>query len=111
MKKNIMSFLIGFFTIFISFAQETVVKGNVKDLISDVPLAEALVSFEGTTLSTATDALGSFVFSSNVPLGEQVLTVSKLGYLSARFPIVVNEGQTLDVKDMMLSSQISQLIR
>lgn len=104
MKKNIMSFLIGFFTIFISFAQETVVKGNVKDLISDVPLAEALVSFEGTTLSTATDALGSFVFSSNVPLGEQVLTVSKLGYLSARFPIVVNEGQTLDVKDMMLSS-------
>ena len=103
MKKNSIIFLIGLLTFCTSFAQQTVVEGSVKDLTSNQALAEVTVSFEGLLLSTQTDALGVFMFSSDVPLGEQVLTLTKDGYRIARYPIVVNEGKTLSIQDMMLS--------
>ena len=103
MKKNSIIFLIGLLTFCTAFAQQTVVKGSIKDLTSNQALAEVTVTFEGMFLSTKTDALGVFVFSSDVPLGEQVLSLTKQGYLVARYPIVVNEGETLEIQDMMLS--------
>ena len=103
MKKNSIIFLIGLLTFCTSFAQQTVVEGSVKDLTSNQALAEVTVSFEGLLLSTQTDALGVFMFSSDVPLGEQVLTLTKDGYRIARYPIVVNEGKTLSIQDMMMS--------
>ena len=92
-----------FFNIFLSFAQQTIVQGSIKDMLTDQPLEGVLVHFEDTQLNTLTYALGEFKFSSNVPLGEQVLSLSKNGYMVARYPIVVNEGKTLDIQDMMLS--------
>jgi hypothetical protein len=103
MKKNSIIFLIGLLTFCNSFAQQTVVEGSVKDLTTNQALAEVTVSFEGLLLSTQTDALGVFLFSSDVPLGEQVLTLTKEGYRVARYPIVVNEGKTLNIQDMMMS--------
>jgi hypothetical protein len=103
MKKNSIIFLIGLLTFCNSFAQQTVVEGSVKDLTTNQALAEVTVSFEGLLLSTQTDALGVFLFSSDVPLGEQVLTLIKDGYFVARYPIVVNEGKTLNIQDMVLS--------
>jgi len=103
MKKNSIIFLIGLLAFCTSFAQQTVVEGSVKDLTTNQALAEVTVSFEGLLLSTQTDALGVFLFSSDVPLGEQVLTLTKEGYRVARYPIVVNEGNTLNIQDMMMS--------
>ena len=103
MKKNSIIFLIGLLAFCTSFAQQTVVEGSVKDLTSNQALVEVTVSFEGLLLSTQTDALGVFLFSSDVPLGEQVLTLIKDGYFVARYPIVVNEGKTLNIQDMVLS--------
>ena len=103
MKKNSIIFLIGLLAFCTSFAQQTVVEGSVKDLTSNQALVEVTVSFEGLLLSTQTDALGVFLFSSDVPLGEQVLTLTKEGYRVARYPIVVNEGKTLNIQDMMMS--------
>jgi hypothetical protein len=103
MKKNSIIFLIGLLAFCTSFAQQTVVEGSVKDLTTNQALAEVTVSFEGLLLSTQTDALGVFLFSSDVPLGEQVLTLTKEGYRVARYPIVVNEGKTLNIQDMVLS--------
>lgn len=107
MKRNCIIFLIGFLTFFCSFAQQTVVKGSVNDLSSNQPLVGVVVSFEGALLSTETDVLGEFVFSSNIPFGEQVLRLTKEGYLLARYPIVVNEGKTLDIQDMGMSIDTS----
>ena len=103
MKKNSIIFLIGLLTFCTTFAQQTVVKGSVKDLTSNQALAEVTITFEGLLLTTQTDALGVFMFSTDVPLGEQVLSLSKDGYRVARYPIVVNEGKSLDIQDMMLS--------
>ena len=102
MKKNSIIFLIGLLAFCTTYAQQTVVEGSVKDLTTNQALAEVTVTFEGLLLSTQTDALGVFVFSSGVPLGEQVLTLTKDGYRVARYPIIVNEGKTLNIQDMML---------
>jgi len=32
------------------------------------------------------------LFASNLPLGEHILKISKLGYIVKRFPIIINEG-------------------
>ena len=103
MKKQILSFLFVCFNVYFLFAQQTVVKGVVKDMLTSQPIAGVMVGFENSKLSIYTDDLGVFQFSAGVPLGEQILSLSKAGYLNARYPIVVNEGQTLNIQDMMLS--------
>lgn len=65
------------------------------------------ITIEGTSLTTKTDANGEFSFTSNLPLGEQVLNVSKDGFLTARYPIVVNEGKTVDITEMSLKVDVS----
>ncbi len=103
MKKQILSFLFVCFNVFFVFAQQTVVKGIVKDMLTNQPIEGVSVSFENSELTVYTDDMGFFQFSAAVPLGEQMLSLSKAGYLSARFPIIVNEEQILNIQDMMLS--------
>lgn len=103
MKQIPTIFYMVFLLSFTLFSQQTVVKGSVKDLISNQALAQVAVTFEGTLISTQTNALGEFIFPATVPYGEQVLKLTKIGYHTARYPIVVNAGQTLDIQDMILS--------
>ena len=87
----------------VTVSAQTIVRGSVVDAVSGEPIPDVTVDIENTLLTTKTDALGVFSFTSNVPLGEQVLILSKIGYLTARYPIVVNEGQTVDITDMFLN--------
>ena len=102
MKKKILIFLFGFFSISPAFAQQTLIKGSVKDAVSFEPISGVTIIIEETRQAAQTNALGEFVFSSNVPLGEQVLRISKTGYLTKRYPIVVNKNQTVNITDMTL---------
>ena len=103
MKKQIFSILFVCFNLLFAFAQQAAVKGVVKDMLTDQPIMGVMVNIEGSQLTAYTDELGAFQFSSTLPLGDQILSLSKVGYLNARYPIVVTEGQTLDIQDMMLS--------
>jgi len=107
MKKNIFIFLLGVFSISTAFGQQTIIKGSVKDAITNLPIPEVTITIEETSYSTKTDAKGEFSFTRNIPLGEQVLNVSKQGYITARYPIVVNEGSTVDITDMSLKIDVS----
>ncbi|MBT8265746.1 MAG: TonB-dependent receptor [Bacteroidia bacterium] len=102
MKKRLLIFLLGIFSIFSAFSQQTVITGSVKDAISNQPISNVTITIEETQQTVLTDDLGVFSFSTDVPLGEQVLRVSKVGYLVKRYPIVVNEGQTVNITDMTL---------
>ena len=97
MKKRILSFLFVCFNVLFVFAQQTVVKGVVKDMLTNQPIDGVSVSFENSELIIYTDDMGFFQFSAAVPLGEQMLSLSKVGYLNARYPVIVNEGQTLNI--------------
>jgi hypothetical protein len=107
MKKNVLIFLFGIFSIITAFAQETLIKGSVIDAVTGEPIPSVTITIEETLQSTSTDAKGEFSFNTNVPLGEQVLKLEKSGYLTARYPIVVNEGRTVDITDMSLQIDVS----
>ena len=102
MKKQILSFLFVCFASLYSFAQQTTIRGVVNDMLTSQPIDAVLVQLEGTELSTLTDPQGAFAFLLDVPLGEQMLVLSKDGFLNARYPIVVSEGSDLNLLDLML---------
>ncbi|MEZ4793387.1 MAG: TonB-dependent receptor, partial [Gelidibacter sp.] len=106
MKKSFLIFLFGIFSMAAAVAQ-TAVKGSVIDGASDEPIPGVTITIEGTDLTTQTDAKGEFSFTADVPLGEQVLVVEKIGYVTKRYPIVVNEGKTVDIRDMSLDIDVS----
>jgi hypothetical protein len=102
MKKQILSFLFVCFASLYSFAQQTTIRGVVNDMLTSQPIDAVLVQLEGTELSTLTDAQGAFAFLLDVPLGEQMLVLSKDGYLNVRYPIVVSEGRELNLPDLII---------
>ena len=107
MNKLTLIFLFGFFSIS-GYSQHTVVQGSVKDAVSLQPLLNVTVIIEKTNLTTLTDVQGEFLFASNLPLGEHILKISKLGYIVKRFPIIINEGGVVDIRDMILERDVSQ---
>ena len=102
MKKIFLLFLFGIAFSITSFAQQTIVKGSVLDGTTGEPIPDVTITIEETSQTENTDAKGEFSFSQNVPLGEQVLKVEKVGYVTKRYPIIVNEGQTVDISGMTL---------
>ncbi|MEF3078066.1 TonB-dependent receptor [Winogradskyella poriferorum] len=107
MKKSLIILLFGLFSSFTLVAQSTMIKGSVKDATSLEPIPDVTITIEETQQSTMTNGLGEFTFSSNVPLGEQVLRISKPGYVTKRYPIIVNEGQTVNITDMTLEAELA----
>ncbi|TCK68004.1 carboxypeptidase-like protein [Winogradskyella wandonensis] len=102
MKKSFLLFLFGVAFSLFSVAQQTTVKGSVLDGTTGEPIPDVTVTIEGTTLTKVTDAKGEFSFTTNLPLGEQVLKIEKVGYETKRYPIVINEGKTVDISGMTL---------
>ena len=94
MKKSFLLFLFGIAFSLTSFAQQTVVKGSVLDGTTGEPIPDVTITIEETGQSVKTNTKGEFSFTENIPLGEQVLKVEKLEYVTKRYPIVVNEGKT-----------------
>jgi Carboxypeptidase regulatory-like domain len=107
MKKSSFIFLLAIFSVFTTFAQQTVIKGSVKDGNTNQPIPDVTITIEETLQVTKTDTKGEFSFTTNVPLGEQILKISKDGYTTKRYPIVVNEGQTVNITDMTLDIDVS----
>lgn len=109
MKKSSI-FLFGIFYVFSAAAQETIVKGSVIDGTTHAPIPHVIITIEETLQTAHTDPEGEFRFTFNIPLGEQILKVEKEGYITKRFPIIVNEGHTLDIRDMMLDINIADSV-
>jgi hypothetical protein len=102
MKKSLFIFLFGIFSMFSVQAQQTLI-----DAVSFEPIPNVTITIEETQQTVQTNELGEFEYSTNVPLGEQVLNISKEGYTVKRYPIVVNEGQTVNITDMTLEVDVS----
>jgi len=107
MNKITLILLFGFFAIS-SYAQDALIKGSVIDGLSFEPIEAVTVTIEDSNLFQLTDALGTFIFKENIPLGEQILRISKGGYITKRYPITVNEGKTVNITDMILDRDAAQ---
>ncbi|MFD2915174.1 TonB-dependent receptor [Psychroserpens luteus] len=110
MKKSFFILLFGIFSVFTSFAQDTIVKGSVLDGVTGEPIPDVTITIEETGQFVKTDPNGEFQFPSIVPLGEQVLKIEKQGYETKRYPIVVNEGKTVDISGMTLDIDVSDSV-
>ncbi|MFT6802976.1 MAG: hypothetical protein ACJA2N_002169, partial [Salibacteraceae bacterium] len=102
MKKSFFILLLGVFSVLTSFAQETIIKGSVLDGTTGEPIPDVTITIEETGQVVRTDANGEFQFPGIIPLGEQVLKIEKIDYETKRYPIVVNEGKTVDISGMTL---------
>ena len=100
MKKQLLSFLLVCFTTAHGFAQQTGIRGVVKDMLTAQPVDGAMVQLESIDLSTLTDENGSFEFLLGLPNGEQILIITKENYFVGRYKIVLEEGKTLDLPDL-----------
>lgn len=107
---------IGIFTLFFAVlpltmlhAQETRIKGSVETSSDQKPLPQVEVHLENSSFSTVTDDSGNFDFKGeDLPLGEQVLSLKREGYDEKRYPIVVNEGETLDLGVLTMDVNLSE---
>lgn len=84
--------------------QQTGLKGRVTDVITTENIVGAKVYLKETSSTTLTNGFGVFDFKDlQLPLGEQILIISADGYLTKRFPIIINEGKILDLKKIELN--------
>lgn len=102
MKKKFLLFLFGISLTASAFAQLTTVKGTVRDATTGEPIPDATITIESTLLTTKTNTIGEFIFTENLPLGEQILKVEIIDYATKRFPIVINEGGIVDLDAITL---------
>jgi hypothetical protein len=93
---------------FLCYSQKVILKGTVKDAVSLQPILNATVGIEAATVKHFTDVQGAFLFTRGLPYGEQVLIVSKTGYIAKRFPIVIVESAVVDMDGIVLERDASQ---
>lgn len=108
MSKSLPILLVAILSFYTSLAQHISIKGSVRDGVSFELISGVTITLEETNQTTVTDALGEFIFSKNVPLGEQFLKISKIGFTTNRYPIIVYENQIVNITDMILERDISK---
>lgn len=82
--------------------------GTIKGLLTDKennnePLPFASVQIKGTTIGTETDFDGNFVII--VPAGNQIVVFSYLGYKIVEKTVLIKEGETLTVNQIMTAEE------
>ena len=93
----------------VATAQQTDVIGTILEMDTEQPLPGITISIEGTGIKVLTDEQGRFTFvSQDLPLGEQILAVNSTNYESKRFPIIINEGELLDLGEIYLTIDLSE---
>jgi hypothetical protein len=107
LKHSLLPFVFCLFS-GVMMAQSTSVKGVVVDDANENPINLVSVKIEGTLLEVFSDDSGAFELQGDLPLGEQILFVFKEGYVSKRYPVVINENQTLDLGMLFLKEDIAK---
>ncbi|WP_435136416.1 carboxypeptidase-like regulatory domain-containing protein [Formosa sp. A9] len=102
MKKTILASLFLCYYSYNLFGQQSGIFGSVKDALNMEALPDVEVVIEGAPLTTKTNALGEFGFTEALPLGQQILKVSKLGYITKRYPIIVEQNSPVNIQDIFM---------
>ncbi len=110
MNKLILVFCTVFLVSFTAVAQNTVVKGSVLDTNSSEPIPGVEVILQGSNFSAVSDSDGVFAISGQeIPLGDQILFLSKSGYLIQRIPVTVNEGEVNEVVPVLMAVDLAEI--
>ena len=89
-------------------AQSTgVVKGIVSDSDTERSLSGATVFVEGIENTSSTDSDGKFILT-NVPLGNQKISVSLNGYETQIFPVNLESNKEIDLGEIFLFKEFNE---
>lgn len=100
MKRILTTYFLSSFT-FILFSQTINFKGTIIDEAS-APVENANVTIEDTDFSKKTDKEGKFVFDEEIPLGENIVTVTGVGFETKFFTIVVSKNRNIVVEEIQM---------
>ncbi len=87
--------------------REGIVRGVITDADNGEPVPGVTILIKGTLLGVATNPDGSYLLT-RVPIGQQVLAISSLGYTPAEVPVTVVGGREVR-QNSLLKSQSTQL--
>lgn len=108
MKKSLFLTLFSMLFPAIIWAQTNIV-GQVVEDRSEQPVAGVSVYIQSTGVTVTTSENGEFSFENvQIPLGEQVLVVEKQKYATKRYPIVVNEGELIDLGQLFIELDLAE---
>lgn len=91
-----------FFLPWYAWAQQAIVKGNIRDAVNNEVLTGATVSLKGTNNATATDVNGEFLLYAGA--GEQQLVVRYLGYRDTTISLNLQPNESRVLRIELLSS-------
>src|SRR5690606_13601698 len=86
-----------------SLAQEAIVKGRILETNSYEPIPDVEINIQGSIFNTETNALGEFYFlQKNLPQGQQILIVSKSGYITLKLPIIIRNDAPINLDPILM---------
>ncbi|WP_396172368.1 carboxypeptidase-like regulatory domain-containing protein [Flavobacterium sp.] len=106
MKKLVFSILFVLQAFVVSAQSTSRVTGKVIESDTQAPIKGVVVSVQNTPRLKITTEDGTFIID-DVPVGEQILLVRSAGYLQQLLPIVVKEGETLDLGLILFEEDIT----
>ncbi|MGB0949308.1 MAG: carboxypeptidase-like regulatory domain-containing protein, partial [Marinirhabdus sp.] len=110
MKIPLYTFLFLFCATGPLFAQQATVKGRVVETNSGEALPNVTVQILNSPFKTETTATGTFnITGSRLPQGEQVIAVSKQGYMAKRIPVVVQNGSTVNLEPLLMEVDLTEV--
>lgn len=93
-----------------SLCQNTRVKGRIIDTNSSEAIPDVDVRIKSSHYSGSTNVDGLFnIEGGDLPQGEQVLLVSKNGYLTLRIPIVIQVGNIIDLDPILMAIDLTEM--
>ncbi len=93
-----------------SFAQEAIVKGRVLETYSYEPIPDVEINIQASIFNTATNALGEFyLLEENLPQGQQILIISKTGYITLKLPIIIRNDAPINLDPILMEIDLREV--
>ncbi len=95
---------------FSSFAQEAIVKGRLLETNSYEPIPNVEINIQASIFNTETNSLGEFYFlEENLPQGQQILQVSKAGYITLKLPIIIRNDAPINLDPILMEIDLREV--
>lgn len=93
-----------------SIAQDAIVKGRVLETNSFEPIPDVEINIQASIFNAVTNPVGEFYFlHENLPLGQQILIVSKSGYITLKLPIVIQTDMPINLDPILMEIDLREV--
>src|SRR5690606_23632561 len=74
------------------------------------PIPDVEISIQASIFTTNTNALGEFIFlEENLPQGQQILVISRQGYVSLKIPITIQNDVAINLDPILMQLDLLEV--